>query len=155
MSPLNNFEIRQISQLWKCAPYTPNKYWRFVDDIIGLLRHGEAALLKFHQAANAIHPRIQVTLRYSEDEIEFLDTLVRIENGLIRTSLYAKPTDQHIYVYNKSDHPKAVNRSITYGLSTRAKRICSDLREYRKEKKKIFNRMVTRGHRGKDVSTQL
>ena len=142
-------------QLLENAEKTPCAYWRFVDDIIGLWTHGEENLLKFHRDANAIHPRVQVTLRFSTEETEFLDTTINIRNGQITTSLYEKPTDRHMYIHGKSDHPPSSKIAIPYGLAVRVKRVCSDKKEYNKEKRKIYKRMVTRGHRGKDVARQL
>ena len=56
------------------------------------------ALEMFYDHANSIHPNIKVELRYSAENVEFLDTVVIIDGGRIEADLYTKPTDKHIYV---------------------------------------------------------
>ena len=48
--------------------------------------------------ANSIHENINTEMKWSKEKIEFLDTLVKIENGRIITDLYRKPTDMHLYI---------------------------------------------------------
>ena len=92
----------------------PQAHFRYVDDVWGIWLHGEQSLKEFHDLANSIHPRIKVDLRYAYDKIEFLDTLTKIENGFITTRLYEKPTDRHLYLHRKSDHPRSVKKSIPF-----------------------------------------
>ena len=76
-----------------------------MDDIFGIWQYGEKSLKEFYETANKIHPRIKLTLEYSQDGTTFLDTKVKLINGVIVTELYTKPTDQHLYLHSKSDHP--------------------------------------------------
>ena len=94
----------------------PQAYFRYVDDVWGIWLHGEQFLKEFHDLAISIHPRIKVDLRYAYHKTEFLDTLTKIENGFITTRLYEEPTDRHLYLHRKSDHPSSVKKSIPYGL---------------------------------------
>jgi hypothetical protein len=105
-------------------------------------------LKKFHDLANSIHPRIKIELRFSKNQIEFLD------NGLLKTKLYEKPTDKHMYLHKRSDHPKTVKKSIPYGLGVGVKRICDDKEEYEKERSKIKERL-TRGYNSNLIEKQL
>ena len=132
----------------------PQAYFRYVDDVWGIWLHGEQSLKEFHDLANSIHPRIKVDLRYAYDKIEFLDTLTKIENGFITTRLYEKPTDRHLYLHGKSDHPRSVKKSIPYGLAIRAKRIRQRWNMLEKEKK-IKERLVHRGYKGYEVEVGL
>ena len=59
-------------QLLSNAPFKPMIYWRYIDDIFGIWLHGEQELVRFHERANQIHPKIQVDLRTSHSQIEFL-----------------------------------------------------------------------------------
>ena len=70
-------------------------YKRFIDDGFGIWTHGVEELVKFQAWANGIHPNIQVELRWSHTEIEFLDTLVKIVDGNLVTDLFTKKTDKH------------------------------------------------------------
>ena len=86
------------------------EYVRFVDDIWGIWTHEEEALIQFHKQANSIYTRIEVHLRYSTESIEFLDTVISIVDGSIKTSFFCKPTDTHQYFHRTSDHPKTVKK---------------------------------------------
>jgi hypothetical protein len=74
--------------------------------------------------------RIKIELKFSKNQIEFLDTITVLDNGFLKTKLYEKPTDKHMYLHKRSDHPKTVKKSIPYGLGVRVKRICDDKEEY-------------------------
>ena len=133
----------------------PQAYFRYVDDVWGIWLHDQQSLKEFHDLANSIHPRIKVDLRYVYDKIEFLDTLTKIENGFITTRLYEKPTDRHLYLHRKSDHPRSVKKSIPYELAIRAKRISQTVVEYVRERKKIKERLVHIGYKGYEVEVGL
>lgn len=98
---------------------------RYIDDIFGVWQHGKAALETFQKTANEIHKNIKVELRFSNNKIEFLDVLTKIENNKISTDLYEKETNSHNYLHASSSHPHHIKNSIAYGLSIRAKRICA------------------------------
>ena len=128
------------------APVKPRMYVRYVDDIFGLWSGTEDELREFHTVANNIDNNIKVDLRLSDKEIEFLDVLVRCNNNKLETTIYHKPTDQHIYVHSTSEHPKTTKNAIPYGLGIRAKRICSSPAEYESNKAKIIRNLEQRGY---------
>ena len=138
-------------QLLEQSPDKPHTYFRYVDDIWGIWLHGE----KFHDLANSIHPRIKIELKFSKNQIEFLDTITVLDNGFLKTKLYEKPTDKHMYLHKRSDHPKTVKKSIPYGLGVRVKRICDDKEEYEKERSKIKERLTQRGYNSNLIEKQL
>ena len=133
----------------------PLFFVRYIDDVFGIWTHGESTLREFHETANNIHPRIQVDLRLSTTEIEFLDVNVKIVNNKIQTSLYCKPTDKHIYLHAKSSHPRHVKRSIPYSLAVRAKRICSQPVEFAQQQRHIVDRLASRGHSRRHAEEQV
>jgi hypothetical protein len=53
-----------------------------------------------------------------------------LDNGFLKTKLYEKPTDKHMYLHKRSDHSKTVKKSIPYGLGVRVKRICDDKEDH-------------------------
>ena len=133
----------------------PMFYKRFIDDGFGILTHGVEELVKFQAWANGSHPNIQVELRWSHTEIEFLDTLVKIVDGNLVTDLFTKKTDKHLYVQVKSSHPASVKRAIPYGLGIRMKRICSKTEDYEKHRQELKTQLRKRGYSGKFIETQL
>ena len=132
----------------------PTLYVRFVDDIFGTWDHGIDALLQFHDQANRIHPNIKVELKWERQKIAFLDTMVRLENEKIETSLYSKPTDKHTYLHIKSEHPISVKKDIPYGLGIRLKRISSRDEDYQREKK-LVGQLRKRGYPSRLIKGQL
>ncbi|XP_052261675.1 uncharacterized protein LOC127865763 [Dreissena polymorpha] len=114
----------------------PIAYFRFVDDVWGLWTHGLEALKTFHAVANEIHPRIQLELRYSTEQLEFLDTMTSIRKGRLVSDLYTKPTDRHLYLHMDSSHTESTKKAIPNGLGVRLKRICSEETDYKKHRDK-------------------
>ena len=133
----------------------PLQYYRFVDDIFGIWTNGEQSLDEFCEEANRIHPRIQVTRECSKDSVVFLDTRVKLVNGMIEPDLYTKPTDQHLYLHSKSDHPSSMKQAIPYGLGIRLRRICSDDKSYGGNRKALKEQLYKRGYKKSEVEKQL
>jgi hypothetical protein len=94
----------------------PTHYWRYVDDVWGLWEHGLEKLQEFHKLANSLHPRIKTELRFSSQQIEFVDVTIKIKDGFIQTDLFSKDTDKHMYLYVTSIHLNSVKTAIPYGL---------------------------------------
>ena len=131
-------------------------YLRYIDDIFGIWLHGQDELIKFHDWANQIHPKIQVDLRSSSSEIEFLDVLVRLGgNGHLSTDLFEKPSDSKSYLHFNSDHPYHTKKAVPYGLGLRLKRICQREGDYRRHRERLKARLVEREYPASFVERQL
>ena len=85
-------------------------------------------------------------VRYSQDEVDFLDCKVRIRNGQFQTELYTKGTDAHLYLLSSSCHPKHTINAIPKGQFIRIRRICSDLELYWKHAKEYIKFFAERGY---------
>ncbi|KAH3776131.1 hypothetical protein DPMN_177545, partial [Dreissena polymorpha] len=55
-------------------------------------------------------------LRYSTEQLEFLDTMTSIRKGRLVSDLYTKPTDRHLYLHMDSSHTESTKKAIPYGL---------------------------------------
>ena len=97
----------------------PTHYWRYADDAWGLWEHGLEKLQEFHKLANSLHPQIKAELRFSSQQIKFLDVNIKIKDGFIQTDLISKDTDKHMYLHVASRHPISVKTVIPYGLEIR------------------------------------
>jgi len=90
-------------------------HYRYVDDIL-LAAHCtqfEDILKMF----NSIHSRLKFTLEYSNNnEINFLDTKIIIDDRVITFHLYKKPTSSERYLNFHSHHPISHKRGIIYGM---------------------------------------
>ncbi|XP_052233168.1 uncharacterized protein LOC127845994 [Dreissena polymorpha] len=143
------------TELFSKSNKHPIAYFRFVDDVWGLWTHGLEALKTFHAVANEIHPRIQLELRYSTEQLEFLDTMTSIRKGRLVSDLYTKPTDRHLYLHMDSSHTESTKKAIPYGLGVRLKRICSEETDYKKHRDEIKEQLQKRGYNGRFVETEL
>ena len=102
-----------------------------------------------------MHPRIQVELRYDRKKIEFLDTLVKLENGHVYTDLYAKPSDKQLYLNSSSNHPPNTKKGLAYGLGLRIRIICEKESDYLQHRQELKLQLRRRGYSGKLIETQL
>jgi len=78
-----------------------------------------------------------------------------IIDGFIKTDVYSKPTDSHLYLPPSSCHPKHVFKAIPFGVATRLKRNCLEeifLAERTAEYKRY---LVNQGYPSKLVSDQF
>ena len=133
----------------------PLFYKRYIDDGFGIWDADLDSLLKFTQYANEIHKNIKIELRWSRNCIEFLDTLVKIENGHVYTDLYSKPTDKHLYLRENSCHPPHTKKALAYGLGIRIRRICEKDEDYHKHRWDLKQQLRKRGYSGKLIEQQL
>ena len=110
----------------------PFFYKRYIDDGFGIWTEGLDSLLEFADYANTIHSDIKLELRWSKEEIVFLDTVVKMTAGQLYTDLHIKPTDKQLYIQQKSCHPAHTKKSLAFSLGLRIKRICENEDDYKK-----------------------
>ena len=73
----------------------PTAYFRYIDDIFLIWPQSLDTLQTFLENANRTHQNISFTHEYSSTAVSFLDVIIKINNGIISTSLYKKNTDNH------------------------------------------------------------
>lgn len=99
------------------------RWWRYIDDVFLIWVGQEAELHDFHNFLNSINRTVKFTLVFSRDKLAFLDTMVILDSGKLRTELYQKPTDRNTLLHFKSSHPKRMVRSLPFSQLLRARRI--------------------------------
>ena len=62
----------------------------------------------------------------SSESVNFWDVQVSIKENKIKTSLYSKLTDSHLYLNSKSCHPRHVIKNMPEGQFICIRRICSE-----------------------------
>ena len=72
-------------------------YVRYIDDIFFIWHGTESELKEFLEIINTVHPTIKFDHKYSRESIEFLNTIIKLINGKLSTTLFTKPTDRCIY----------------------------------------------------------
>ena len=55
-----------------------------------------------------------------------LDVTLHLVDGFIRTDVYSKPPDSHLYLPPSSSHPRHVFKAIPFGVALRVRRNCSE-----------------------------
>ena len=94
--------------------------------------HRDDELQLFFNHMNTCTEHISFTTETSHSGIAFLDTLVKLVDGIITTDLYSKPTDSHNYPYYNSAHPQRCKDSIPYSQFQRSRRISSNNKDFDK-----------------------
>ena len=82
----------------------PKIWLRYVDDTFVLWPHGDEALERFHNHINHQHPSIEFTKETeTNNEIPFLDVLVKRNGKQVNTTVYRKPTHTDWYLNFRSN----------------------------------------------------
>lgn len=75
-----------------------------------------------------------------------MDMTITIENGLIVTSLYAKPMALYQFIPPSSCHPPGMLTGLVYGQVLRIFQLCSSERVANKELRLFYKRLINRGY---------
>lgn len=142
---------RNFLKSQSCKPIC---WLRFIDDIFLIWTHGEESLSKFLQQLNTFSP-LQFTWNTSTSTINFLDLNVNLQNGLISTTIFTKPTNHHQYLHFSSCHPNNTKRSLPYSLALRGNRLISNPEEKIKYTNQIQEAFKNRGYPEKLVRQQI
>ena len=121
-------------------------FWkRFIDDVLGLFKGNEAEFEDLVEWLNSIMKGVvKFKSNYSTEKVEFLDLIISIEGGKLKTNLFIKPSNLQLFLDFKSNHPKHCKIGIVYGQALRIIERCSDLADANlhldKLKGKLFER---------------
>ena len=101
--------------------YIQHNWKRFLDDCFIIWNSNTCiSLEEFYCKLNNMNENIQFTMERSRDKLPFLDVMILIgDDGRIKTDIYSKPTDTHMYLNFKSCHPKHVKLNIPFNLASR------------------------------------
>ena len=109
------------------ATCKPTIWRRYVDDTFIIWNHGAESLDIFHQHLNSFCQDIQFTVeREHEQQLPFLDVLVRRNRNKLTTSVYRKPMSSNPYLQFDSNHPPGMKAGIVKCLGKRAQAVCSE-----------------------------
>ena len=142
----NIFMGKVESDLFEGSPTRPYFWRRFIDDVFFIWTEGEQSLLEFIGRMNSFHNTIKFTVDWSYSRVNFLDTSIVLNDGLVTTDLYSKPTDKHQYLLRTSCHPNACKKGIPFGQALRIRRICSTDALFNKRARELCSYLVNRGY---------
>ena len=138
-----------------CDQLKPFLWWRYQDNIFDLEKQGLSALEDFTNYINSLFPYIKFELVYSECYLNVLDVTLYLVDGFIRTDVYSKPTDSHLYLPQCSAHPGHVFKAIPFGVATRLRKNYSHEEFFVKRLEEYKNYLVNQGYSQILVSEQL
>ena len=95
----------------KEADFKPYLWWRYINDIFFLWKHGEEKLRSFINDIKKNHPTIKFTAEWSKKSMTYMLNL---------------PTDSHQYLLSSSGHPFYCKKGMPYSEALRLNRICSN-----------------------------
>ena len=74
------------------------------------------------------------------------DMKVILQDNMIQTDLYSKPTDSHSYLLYDSAHPQRCKGSIPYSQFLRVRRICSLDSDFKEHVLELTYHFMVRGY---------
>jgi hypothetical protein len=111
----------------------PTFIGRLIDDCFFTWNHSETDLLAFLNYLYGCHSTIKFEHHYSTDKVNFLDTVIYKEAGVLKSTIYIKPTDEKQYLNFSSCHPRHIFQSIPYSQAIRYRRIVELRRQHSSE----------------------
>ena len=131
-------------------------FLRYIDDNFMVWTKSEKQLKDFMSELNQKHPYIKFDYKFDCKQIEFLDTLVYIDQqNKLQTTLFWKLSDHQNFLNAKSEHLYSLKKSIPYSQALRIQRICSTFQEYRSYSRKLIEEFVIKGYKTDVVTEQI
>ncbi|XP_069467883.1 uncharacterized protein [Ambystoma mexicanum] len=121
-------------------------YRRYIDDIIIIWDRTSGNHETFLTWMNSLNDHLRFTMTSDNMSIPFLDLLLKAKDGAIAVDLYRKPTDRNTILHFESFHPQSLRVSIPYGQFLRARRNCTDKKDFAKQADIIEDRLMKRGY---------
>ena len=78
----------------------------------------EMPIKDLHNVLQNLHPKIKFTIKHNSKEQQFLDIIIKNQNGQIIIDIYHKPSDIEEYSNFKSSHLKNCIKSIACRICT-------------------------------------
>ena len=123
-----------------------NVWWRYIDDIF---------FKEFLNEINSFHSTIKFTADWSKEKANFLDVEVTLNNGVLSTDLFVKPSDTHQFLFPTSCHPYHCKKGIPYSQTLGPNRICSDNNNFDKRCNELESWLLEKGYSAKMVRKQV
>ena len=110
----------------------PAFYARYVDDIFCVFRKG----IGFHgflERLNGLHDNIKYTYEVGGNSMPFLDTMVTMNAGFIKSTVFRKKTNTNVILNYNAVCPTSWKKGLIKCFLHRANTVCSDDNELKQE----------------------
>jgi hypothetical protein len=158
---LEKFEVDMLDEFEKTHKIRPFIWLRYIDDVFLIWQHGEESLKTFIEfcdnfsQSRKMKSNIKFEANMSEETVNFLDVKVSVINNKLKTSLYTKSTDAHLYLNSRSCHPKHVIRNMPKGQFIRIKRICSEEKDFDFHAQIMKTHFIARGYKKENLEKTI
>ena len=116
----SNQPLLDLVMLWK----------RYIDDVFGLFMGTKEQFENFVTWLNSLMPGVvKFTANHSYSKVEFLDLVIKIEKGRLKTDLFIKPSNLQLYLNYESNHPEPCKTGLVYGQALRVVERCTDAQD--------------------------
>lgn len=131
--------------------HQPNLYFyrRFIDDVFGIwVPMGENDDEKWDAFVRDLDGAEGLTWEVTDgpDKVDFMDLTLSIDGDRIRSTLYEKPSNRHLYIPSHSAHPPGVINGIIHGMIRRIYTLCSDEQDCELRTSKFLDHLRARGY---------
>lgn len=131
-----------------------NEYWtkeivawhRYIDDLFIIWRGSIQKAKQYITFLNTNDVNLRFSGEISQDNVNYLDLKVAVEDGQLVTSLFRKETAGNSILHANSGHPPQLKNSIPYGEFLRIKRNCSTKKDCDIAINDSFKRFQARGY---------
>ena len=126
-------------------------YKRYIDDVFGVwISHPDPVVdarlwHHFQQYLNGWH-NLQWVVSERTDEVVFLDLTIRLQGTSLKSTLFEKPMNLHLYLPARSAHPPGVLYGLISGSIYRAFSLCSDPLDAQSYVQKMWRYLRSRGY---------
>ena len=126
-------------------------YKRYIDDVFGIwIPHPSQptdTLLwqEFQRDINSWNGLDWIFSPRSE-ELVFLDVNISLQDQKLKTTLYEKPMNLHLYLSSRSSHPPGVLHGLIAGHIYRAFSLCTDTEDAQESVRKMWKYLRDRGY---------
>ena len=98
---------------------------RYIDDVFMLFRGSQEECEQLVEWLNSLMPGVvKFKFDFSYKKVEFLDLEIYVEDNILKTNLYVKPTNKQLYLDFHSNHPQQCKESIPYSQALRVVERC-------------------------------
>ena len=122
-------------------------YGRYRDDVMMIWGGNDKSLNAFFVFINSLDPNIQFTMKKSDESIDYLDVRIYVNEGKLETTVYSKPTDGHVYLNPKSNHPRHQIEAIPKSQALRLRKIISVEEDFKRARITYTQYFLDRGYR--------
>ena len=131
-------------------------YLQFTNDIFIKWTGTFGQLLEFKQRIEEVYPSIKFDFKFSNKEINFLDTVVcKTPTGKLDTNLYTKHTDRQTYLLRKSKHPESLKRNIQLAPTSCLRRICTVDKEFQLNCNELSQKLTEREYKEPEINESI